>query len=454
MSALGELLRSARKERQWTLERLATQVTMNKQRLSAIERGEALPTIDQLIKLYEVLATEHDQKIVWLLQWLAGQVQKRELGKATAPFQEAIEGAVVQFTQTTATWSPGRFRSLADFPAAFQPLTIICGDRRELRPRSRADLFTYSVAITDLMFLEHLGLTARATMIKSDKLFVLMDDDYLHRTFGNTNLLVIGSPAVNHATRLLNQGAVFRFDLDPALHGWEEKLRVALQLNDLRALEVFWDIVQKPKHLASYRQRTIPGLSTEEVEDLITLAEQLVGDDDPKDLITRFRKPGLVDPADGKVHGTYTRQNNDFGVISLALNPFAATADYVCIIAAGIHGPGTAQALKGLGDKNDKNGEGFQERPFGGIIEVDLDQFKDWPTRFETATWKWQTKPYTPQTIVTHLAQALEQKSQGQGPAYAQHMTGEEIQACMAFIRSLMGNIHDEHEHTSWKRRI
>ena len=90
--------------------------------------------------------------------------------------------------------------------------------------------------------------------------------------------------------------------------------------------------------------------------------------------MNRFRKPGLVDPADWRIHGTVTKPHNDFGLISLAPNPFADSTDYVCIIVAGIHGPGTAQAVRALADA--KN---FRDHPFGGVFEVTLDQFQDWP---------------------------------------------------------------------------
>src|SRR6185295_18401362 len=122
-------------------------------------------------------------------------------------------------------------RTLGDFPYSSEPLTIVCGDRRDLTPKTRGDIFAHSLSITDLTFLLKLGLPDNVT-IKSDKLFVLMSWEYLKREFGNTNLLVIGSPAVNFAIRVINNYTVFRFNLPPWLKKKEELIRTLEDSDD------------------------------------------------------------------------------------------------------------------------------------------------------------------------------------------------------------------------------
>lgn len=441
VNTLGEQIRSERERRKWTQDALATQVGigMNKQRLSAIERGRVMPTIDQQMKICKIFDAMDSEKLVWLLRWLSKEVEKSSLCDLKTVHLRVIEEAILQLNRIPIDQYPGTYCSLEDFPKAFQPITVICGDRREQRPGTRGDLLTYPIAITDIMFLERLGLDKNSTIIKSDKLTVLMDDDYLTRMLGETHLLIVGSPAVNHATRLINRSAVFRFDLDLDLTDWENKLRSTTQLNDSTALEVFYNLIQNPKDREAFRHKEVRSLTKEKLDSLIRLAEQLMGNDTAKSLITRFRNSGLVDPADGKVHGTYTKPLNDFGIVSLAPNPFAESGDYVCVLVAGIHGPGTAHAMRALAEKKDRHGEGFQDRPFGGVIEVTLDEFKDWPTRFEKAEWEWQTNPYTPEKILTNLENELQQKRAGQEETFTKKWSCKTIQECLDFIRNFIG---------------
>jgi len=106
--------------------------------------------------------------------------------------------------------------SLANFPQAFLPLTIILGDRREWPLKSPGDLLAWSPSMLDVMHLHRLGLghaleQGKDVQIMSDKYFVDLDDDGLSVRLNDRHLLSIGSPAANLGTRFLNAGAFFPF---------------------------------------------------------------------------------------------------------------------------------------------------------------------------------------------------------------------------------------------------
>jgi hypothetical protein len=453
MSALGDLIRQARKHVRANRERLTqgdlgTKVDRTKQWVCSVERGSRLPTFEQLVKLYKVLAAAQEQKYatslgIWLLTWLNEQVGKmadNELGASEKrALQADIETVVAQVSRPAMTRKPGMPWSLKDWPSAFDPLTIVCGTRRHVPPETLADLFAFSPSIADLMFLPQLERRTHSTMIIYDSLFMLMDDEYLKWKFGKTNLLVIGALGVNLLARRINNRSVFRFDLDPNLKTWVEKwwgekLRSAPQLKDQQAVEVFWQMVQQRNDPASFLHRNESDLSPDELKELADLAEQLIGHESLDDLMTHFREPNLVDPADGKVHNATPKPTKDFAIISLTKHPFTEnpdSMDYVCIMVAGIHGRGTTHALKALAEAD------FSDHPFGGIIALEENPRQDYTTRFERARWKWLTAKYTPDQVLTNLQNALQQGSAEQ--RVFRNLTHQEIEEYIKLVRSLMG---------------
>src|SRR3954453_20643829 len=109
-------------------------------------------------------------------------------------------------------------KPLTDFPEGFEPLVIVTGDRREVPPLSKGDLLAYSASCIDSMYLPLLFTGSRqmktaSPIVLSDKQFVTDKEPDLHRRFGETNILVIGSPAVNLLARRINQRSPFRFDI-------------------------------------------------------------------------------------------------------------------------------------------------------------------------------------------------------------------------------------------------
>ncbi len=106
---------------------------------------------------------------------------------------------------------------LTRFPEDFQPLVIVTGDRREMPPQSRGDMLAYSVSNSDVMYLNFLNL--KNALILTDKMFAVEPEEHLRRKFGQTNILVIGSPAVNLLARRINGKSIFRFAISEETYG-------------------------------------------------------------------------------------------------------------------------------------------------------------------------------------------------------------------------------------------
>jgi hypothetical protein len=274
-----------------------------------------------------------------------------------------------------------------------------------------------------------------------------MDNERLEQEFGQTNLLVIGSPSVNLAARRINNLSVFQFAFDTEIKAWERQLRDTKELNDRQNLRKFWQIARsgelaREPEAITFEQLAGDGeddspASRERVKIVSRIAKELLKGNRAAYWMNRFRKPGFMDPIDGVVHGLYTREDNDFGLISLAKNPFSKSADYVCIFVAGIHGPGTAHALRWLAGR-----EHFDDHPFGGVIEVELDLFnKDIPNRFENVQCKWQTGKYTGASLLAAVNATLHKVRPNQDNLFA-HWTAEEKNSYLDFVRAIAGKGH------------
>jgi hypothetical protein len=107
-----------------------------------------------------------------------------------------------------------------------------------------------------------------------------------------------------------------------------------------------------------------------------------------KQFIHNFDRTGIFDPFDNQKHATTTKHYNDFGILSIAKNPYS-TSGHLVITIAGIHGIATALGAKLLANK-----DSLTDRPFGGIYEVQFPEYGTWSDKMEKAQIKWQTKPY------------------------------------------------------------
>lgn len=265
---------------------------------------------------------------------------------------------------------PATGRTLRDFPEAFYPLAVVTGDKREDRGFliSVADFGAYSASPADTRWIFNLGLGA--DVVKHiDKNFLLLTEDRLVERFAEMNLLVIGSPASNHLARMVNGSAVFRFN-----YSREAEETITREIEKARGMT--------KAQLSAYQ---------------VDLREQLS---------SRKRAlfaGGICDPTNPPTYVTATyaqiaaNVQFDFGVLTFCANPFYERLcrqqgrendhKYVAILAAGIHHPATAHAVRLLG--RDTRRTAFDTHPYGGVIRVVLDIDEPFSERTEKAAWFW-----------------------------------------------------------------
>jgi DNA-binding XRE family transcriptional regulator len=441
---IGNRVKTEREGMGLTHEQLGKKVHISRQWIGSIENGQKLPTLQLVVSLWKNLCHNtdpSDQSLAeWILDWVADTASRADSGDIA----ESVEGALKRARDMLSRRPPapsGAGRTLLDFPEAFLPLVVVCGDRREVPQRDRGDLFAYNLATTDLMFFPTLGLGPRDVTVRSDKVFVRMDDTYLTEAFGKVNLLVIGSPAVNHAARRINTSSLFRFNFPPRVHTLIEGLRRAKDLNDKTIPQMLVDVTDfierregwdREAYLA-HKQKLGQPVDQKRLPAVERLIDEVLEQHRPKALMSDLRGHGLLDPVAYTVHALYTRQDNDFGLISVAPNPFARAEDaesdnYISIVVGGIHGPGTAHAVRMLGERH------FADHPYGGVVEVELDLDQSWPGRMENATVKWQTRPYDRQQLVANLKKVQEPP----GTAL-EHLTDEQRKTLLKLINNLAG---------------
>jgi hypothetical protein len=252
-------------------------------------------------------------------------------------------------------------RTLTSFPHQFLPLTVIVGDRREQEPKTPGDLFAMSASPAELRWLLRLGLPEE-TEILSDKVFRVAKKGYLTENYGTKNLLIVGSPAANFLARIANETAFFPFVVDPGVS------------------EQWWKISDEIAKAAENRIKLVNYGVGPRTRELLSF------------YMNQYRKGGFVDPLYTFVkRGETLLHDKDYGVVTICRNPYEVTSSgqFVAIMAAGVHLPGTMHGLALLSQPRTE----FQERPLGGVFNVELTQI-DWVRRLSDAKVNWSTEPY------------------------------------------------------------
>ena len=362
------------------------------------------PAIEKRTKLIELL----------LLAELV-RVEKAKSLKWTGPARklarDTILGALRELVKTPCKT---KGRTLCDFPNSFYPLAVVSGDKRE-NSKSRvnkADFGAVSASPAEARWLLKLGLRGEVEFY-GDKIFVLENFTQLQRRFGKTNLLVIGSPGSNHLTR--------RLHLTDPPRGWLRRGAPIFRFNaNQRILREIENYIQN-----------LQGRNEEELEE-VQLAEAT--ELRVRLWLQRLFTGGIIDPT---VPKDFIRAVNashmsvDFGLLTLARNPFSAEEDqdkYVCIIAAGFHMFGTAFSLKMLADKRE-----MVQHPLGGVIRVSIPHNEsDFGIRFDKSesAWDHQTAYNVPNLIgsLKEMRQAIPEDV---------HITQGEIDECLELIQRL-----------------
>ena len=455
---LGNRIRDARERarpvdgskptQQW----LARQFTPERtpQQISTFEMGRNIPAINILVELYEILhgpltgrRSDPEEFIAWLVDWTIAKSSTD--APAHSPLLSDSLRLLENLSQRRGARQapPGPLRSLADFPGS-DPLTIILGDRRESRAKSVADCLIYSGSTTDATYLNLLGHHMDHAVIRSDKLLVRMPQDYLESmpAVSQSNLLIIGSPAVNWGARILNKNdAIFSFRIDDDVVARDEGLRAEDRMQDERFASIFGDLVRTARSVdgATMLDETqvraqIPDEDEQKLfDDAADLARKVLDGSTAKVMMNKFRSLGILDPADQEHHAQITYGSNDFALVTLARNPWCADGRYRAVICGGIHGPGTAWALRELLTHPER----FASHPLGAVLEIKLRLDLDWPTRFDKATGSFQTKEYTTTSVLTHLETACDQDREARKPVY-RLMPDDSLERRAAFVREIL----------------
>ena len=435
---VGRLVREGRAERGWSQHQLAERVGKSKQWVAAVEVGRVLPPVDQVVGLFRALHADvaegaADRLACWLVYWLQAGASVRSSSPEEAEL--LAEALAVLDRDVGRPAATGDWLSLDQFPAAFEPLTLVAADRRDTPPETRADLFILSGAVGDLTFLPNLRETRAQVRLRSDKLVVLGPDDMRRRELGNTNLLVISSPAANWAARVLNGSAIFRYDIPGPARELDTRIRTVGDFDDGILLRLLWRLVSSAEEtdegvdLPSIETSRLSAVQRERLPRAEELARELLARGKPDQIMSQFNETGILDPVAGRRY-QLPADNFDYGMISLAPNPYAGNGA-VSILVSGMHGTGTAHALGAL----ISDPQMFANHPFGGVIQVNAQPYADWSDRFLRADWEWKTPEYTPETLLERLRQALQEGAERPEPLNA--WTDAELANCIRFIETL-----------------
>lgn len=319
---LGQIIRRAR----GSLKQAAVEAQLG---LAAgmVSRWEHGQRIKHVATMHRACDTLNINFRVFLTVWVACEtdsVRKAELASLLGEFQHAYKTDL----------------------HGLQVQTLIMGDRRN-EPASHVSDFALQVSISDLFFLAHLRCPMQ---IWFDKLVVVNNTSLVPRAFTDHDVLMVGSPAVNLASRLVNRHAAFRF----------------------------------------YINRNIDRLESALAKHGPNLARSLHRDKKTRAAIAKVidgnRGQGFIDPLQPGVSHR-TRVASEKGILTFAPNPW--NSDKLVILAAGQGGAATAASLQLLARDTC-----FHDRPLGGVFEVNDLRELDRSVQFEHLDPQWVTRGY------------------------------------------------------------
>lgn len=419
--------------------------------LRAVEEGRRLPRLALVIALHHVLAPPHGQDDVdslalWVALWLAESAAQTNSSREWDLLGARAAAVTERFVRAaTDRRGPRRGRpTLADGIEAFEPLTIITGDRREWPARTKGDMFVSSPSPgTDMAFIGTLLTRLRGpAQLLSDKVLVVSREEYLRETLAS-HLLLIGAPSVNLGARIANPTAPFHFDVPSELQAWDKMIRENRQLDDARLRRLVWGLVRSVSDGAGVldetkvQEMTAEHLDPELVTSALELTRQILTVAGPglrslTEITRQFHAPGIVDSVTARVHSN-PRRNEDYALISLAPHPYSD--EHVAIMVAGVHGYGTAHALRVLAERP----EFFERRPLGAVLKLvrpEQDE-RPWAESLTTPSVLDPTD-VTPSYSVADLLLRL-RTTPSSDPVFANWST-EDLEATINFVSQYSGD--------------
>jgi transcriptional regulator with XRE-family HTH domain len=385
-SRFGERLQNARERAGWSQKLLSEKAGISRVTLASWESGNSAPDSGMALKLAKEL--DADAFEFFLLATHQKAVTTDSLTPELQRFViELLEEKGMLASRHDSLRKPAGHLSLVDSLRAFSPMVMFTGDKREDPPKSAGDLLAFSNSSLDERWLCSLRLPPDTEKI-SDKVIMTAPEKWLRENFGNKHILCIGSGAANLYSREFNDSFLFRFNITRASKAsWEENRDNIKRMSQYQLVE----FAQKQRDRLKYEMH-------------------------------RFKPPGFVDYNYRYLTlGVDLPQDMDFGVVSLGRNPWAAKGDAkFAILAAGVHLPGTAHAVKFLADP--KN---FEDHPFGGVIDVEVPAVEHrgsdipWYEKIGKCKAYWHSAgseplAYTPEKLRKNLSNWLKQLEKGQ----------------------------------------
>lgn len=386
----------ARQQRELSQAELARKAGMKPQSVGKYERGEDIPPPVVIVNLAKVLGGSPRKWLLYAHVQKAAKDPVEDTQYTMSILKSMIANVEYQEERTITPIGPTECITLAQFPQAFSPLCVVVGDRREEKPKNLGDLFAFSASCVDDRWLTTLRLPPDTEKI-TDKVFLYQEpeaQEWRRRTFGKKHLLVIGSPAANIFARELNRSFIHRFAVPSEAEEQWKRIKKE-KFPDLRS----------PASLEHFKESN----------------RQFM-----RSLMRKFQQPGFItyDPqakqnenAVRVVASIITEPQQDFATLTIGRNPYAEKGErFFSILAAGVHHPGTAWAVKFLGDP-----KRFETHPFGGILEIhfpskeyDPDKIK-WYESVGLGTALWHTVGqsdlgYDPESLRNTILRCLNAK--------------------------------------------
>lgn len=409
--------------------------------------GSATPDLDYLLEIVGAIKVRTGRELtaseiaLWLATWLKDYLRKypkppkgagQNTKRATLR-REAIDLFVKKAVSTAGRWQraldAGRGVGRGSPPTLkrkdyiLNNCVVIVGASVRMPPTSTEQLFRYNAQLSDLMYLPHLDL-GREPLLLTDNMVIALPESERKALLGSKHLLVIGGPAVNVATRYLNNRSVFPFCLDEQKRKFDEVFDTLKRLPSLRnsqAVEQFYKMLKKPVSEVVLDVTPFTGKHVAEIRDDVEEFRRNFGLDDDTvydDILGWLTGVHcLFDPVAGRSVRP-TQRDPNLGVVSLGKNHWADNPHYVSVTVAGLNPYGTVGALRALVYS------AFNDHPCGGVLNAVLPRDSSEYLKFTDANFDWVTEKYTVADLKARMSKILTDNRKGR-PAY-QAFHGEE----------------------------
>lgn len=424
--------------------------------------GSITPDFDYLLEIIGAIKAKTGQELpprevrLWLAAWLNDYLHKYPKplkhgnghSKKAAAKRKAIDSFVAKAVASAERWQrsldAGRGvdrrhpPTLARKDYILDNCVVIVGASVRLPPTSTEQLFRHNAQLSDLMYLPHLDL-GRDPLLLTDNMVIALPEERRKALLGKKHLLVIGGPAVNVATRYLNNCSLFPFCFEELKRKFDDvfdKLKSLPSLRDSQAVELFYEMLKMPATEVVLHSEPFTGKNVEDVwKDVEEFRKSfdLDGDtvyDDVLGWLTGVHC--LFDPVANRSVKHSSREPN-LGVIALGKNHWADDPHHVCVTVAGFTALGTVGALRALVYST------FQDHPCGGILNAVIPRDTSEYIKFTDANFDWVTNKYSVTDLKDRLARIQKENRKSRPPYQAFHGDERSFEAYADFIKSFEG---------------